>query len=309
MSRVSVIIPTYNCARFLGQAIDSALSQTHAPAEVIVIDDGSTDDTSELLSGYGDRIKAVRQQNRGVSAARNVGAALASGALLAFLDSDDVWLPKKLERQVARFQGEPDLGLVHCGVDEIDKEGRRLRRVQDGLEGWVADDMLMFRRSVILGGGSGAMIPRALFKQSGGFDVAMSTSADWDLYYRIARDHKVGFVREVLLWYRLHGSNMHADINAMKRDMMLGYEKAFLDADVRLSRLRRLAYGRLHTVLAGSFFSAGDYLNFIREASIALFLAPQSIGQFVGYPVRTWRCRGASQSQPSKRGRAAEGAR
>jgi hypothetical protein len=137
----------------------------------------------------------------------------------------------------------------------------------------------------------------------------MSTSADWDLYYRIARNHKVGFVPEVLLRYRLHGSNMHANIKQMRRDMLLAYEKAFANADADLTRLRRLAYGRLHTVLAGSFFSAGDYLDFIRHSAIALFLAPQSIGQFAGYPVRTWRRRGAQQSQPSKPSRAMEGTR
>jgi glycosyltransferase involved in cell wall biosynthesis len=302
VSRVSVIIPTHNGARFLGLAIDSALSQTHAPAEVIVIDDGSTDGTSELLSGYGDRIKAVRQRNRGVSAARNAGVALASGALLAFLDADDVWLPKKLERQVARFQVEPDLGLVHCGVDEIDEVGRRLRRVQDGLEGWVADDMLMFRRSVILGGGSGAMIPRALFKDIGGFDETLSTSADWDLYYRLARKHRVGFIVDALVGYRIHGSNMHSNIAVMERDMIRGFVKAFVDAGPHLPSLRRRCRGNLHRMLAGSYYRHGNYWSFLRHSIKALVLAPENAAWFLSYPVRRFRARAHAESPARQAG-------
>jgi glycosyltransferase involved in cell wall biosynthesis len=302
LSRVSVIIPTHNRAEFLAEAIDSALSQTHAPTEVIVIDDGSTDNTAEVLSGYGNRIKAVRQQNRGVSAARNAGVALASGDLLAFLDADDVWMPKKLERQVARFQAEPDLGLVHCGVDEIDAEGARLRRVQDGLEGWVADDMLMFRRSVILGGGSGAMIPRALFKDIGGFDETLSTSADWDLYYRVARKHRVGFIADVLVGYRIHGSNMHSDIAVMERDMVRGYVKAFMDAGPHLLSLRRRCHGNLHRMLAGSYYRRGNYWSFLRHSIKALVLTPENAAWFLAYPVRRFRARVQAESRASRAG-------
>lgn len=291
MFRVSVVIPTFNHARFLRSAVNSALAQTMPPCEVIVVDDGSTDDTAEILASYRDRIRVVRQPNRGVAAARNAGAAVASGELLAFLDADDVWLPAKLERQVARFQAAPDLGLVHCGVDEIDAEGARLRRVQDGLEGWVADDMLMFKRSVILGGGSGAMIPLALFKEVGGFDEALSTSADWDLYYRLARRYRVGFITEVLLGYRIHGSNMHSNIAAMERDMIRGYLKAFMNAGPQLTAIRRRCYGNLHRMLAGSYFQGGDYWAFLRHSIKALVLTPENAGWFLGYPVRRLRAR------------------
>lgn len=297
MSRVSVIIPTYNHARFLGEAIDSALRQTHAPGEVIVIDDGSTDETADVLTRYEGRIKIVSQQNRGVAAARNAGVALASGQLLAFLDADDVWLPAKLERQVARFQAEPDIGLVHCGVDEIDADGARLRRVQDGLEGWVADDMLLSMRSVILGGGSGAMIPLALIKDAGGFDEALSTSADWDLYYRLARRYRVGFIREVLLSYRIHGSNMHGNIAAMEHDMIRGYLKAFMNAGPHLASLRRRCYGNLHRMLAGSYFQGGNYQAFLRHTIKALVLAPENAGWFLGYPLRRRRARVQTESR------------
>lgn len=182
----------------------------------------------------------------------------------------------------------------------MDAGGAPFRRVQDGLEGWVADDMLMFRRSVIIGGGSGAMIPHALFKEAGGFDEALSTSADWDLYYRLARRYRVGFIPEVLLGYRVHGSNMHTNVSAMERDMILGYLKAFRNAGPHLASLRRRCYGNLHRMLAGSYFQGGDYWAFLRHSIQALVLTPENAGWFLSYPVRRFRTRVQSESRRSQ---------
>ncbi|HEX3110532.1 MAG TPA: glycosyltransferase family A protein, partial [Thermoanaerobaculia bacterium] len=115
MKSVSVVIPSYNYARYLGEAIDSALGQTLPPLEVIVVDDGSTDDTPAVLAAYGDRIRVLRQKNAGVAVARNSGIAAARGECVAFLDADDVWLPRKLELQIPLFTD--SVGLVHCGVE------------------------------------------------------------------------------------------------------------------------------------------------------------------------------------------------
>jgi glycosyltransferase involved in cell wall biosynthesis len=291
MTAVSVIIPTYNHAQFVGEAIESALEQTSKPTEVIVVDDGSTDGTSAIVNRYRDQIRVVRQENRGVSAARNVGAAVAAGDLLAFLDADDVWLPDKLERQAAQFEADPELGLIHCGVETIDAQGRQVDRVLDGMEGWVAEAMLQFRRPVILGGGSGVLIPRPVFEAAGGFDVRLSTSADWDLYYRIACHRRVGFVPEVLLRYRLHGDNMHGNIVRMEQDMLLAYRKAFEDAPPALRARRRRYYGSLHTVLAGSYYVTGHYGRFARHALLGIFLAPENLARHLAYPLRRWRRR------------------
>jgi len=290
MQRVSVIIPTYNHARFLSQAIESALGQTQQPAEVIVVDDGSRDQTADVLAAFAGRIRPLRQMNRGVAAARNAGAGLASGEFFAFLDADDIWLPPKLERQIACFLAESDLGLVHCGVEEIDESGAGLKRREDGLEGWVAHELLLFRRAVILGGGSGVMIPRAVFEDAGGFDERLSTSADWDLYYRIASRWRVGFVREVLLQYRLHGSNMHGNVRAMERDMLFALGKAFDNTERKPGVARRRCYGNLHTALAGAFFANGDSRRFLANAVKSLLLTPGNVGRYLGYPLR-WRRR------------------
>ena len=288
---VSVVIPAYNHSAFLAGTLQSVFEQHLRPVEVIVVDDGSTDRTGDVLRMYEARIRVLSQPNRGVAAARNAGAAAASGAVLAFLDADDVWFPTKLERQMARVALEPELGLVHCGVQEIDGGGRVLRTRLDGLEGWISREMLLFRRGVILGGGSAAIVPRAVFEHVGGFDEGLSTSADWDVHYRIACRYRVGFVPEALVGYRVHGGNMHRHVQVMARDMLKAYANAFSERDPELQRVRRLAYGRLHSMLAGSFFRAGEYSHFLRHALASVALQPERVGYFAGYPVRALRRR------------------
>lgn len=291
---ISVVIPTYNHARFLAQAIESALAQTLAPHEVIVVDDGSTDATTEVLSRFGTIIRVIRQHNSGVSMARNAGAFAATGEYLAFLDADDEWLPGKLEKQLWCFACDPKLGLVHCGVEEINAEGVTLGYRRDGLAGDVLPEFLLFRRSIILGGGSGVLIPRGVFDKVAGFDGRLSTAADWDLYCRIAARYRVGFAPEVLLRYRLHGSNMHTNFRAMKHDMLLAFAKAYQAATPDQRRLRRRGYGNLHTVLAGAFFSVGQYRKFLPHAIKSLLLTPENITRYLDYPRRWWQRRFAA---------------
>ncbi|MET0556524.1 MAG: glycosyltransferase family A protein [Vicinamibacteria bacterium] len=285
---VSVVIPAYNHARYLAEAIDSALGQTQPPADVTVVDDGSTDDTPRVLDAYRGSVRVVRQANRGVSAARNAGAALGRGDLLAFLDADDVWMPEKLAAQAALFAATPALGLVHCGVEEIDGHGRPLRTRTDGGQGRVAEEMLLFRRPVILGGGSGAVVSRAWFDEAGRFDESLGTSADWDLHHRIARRAAVGFVPRVLLRYRVHGANMHADVARTAREMLAAYAKAFA-AEPALRPLRGRAYGGLHAMLAGSFQAQGLTGAAVAHGLRALAHDPSRIGRLLGYPLRRLR--------------------
>ena len=135
MGHVSVIIPTYNYGRFIAETIESALGQTLLPHEVIVVDDGSTDETAEVVASFGERVRYIYQENAGVCAARNRGVAASSGDLIAFLDADDIWEPTKLEKQAAKF-ADPDVGLVHCGMREFDSDtGETIKLNLDGGEG------------------------------------------------------------------------------------------------------------------------------------------------------------------------------
>jgi glycosyltransferase involved in cell wall biosynthesis len=279
---VSVIIPTWNRAAEVCAAIDSALAQTVRPFEVIVVDDGSTDDTADVLARYGDAIRVVRQHNQGVAAARNAGIAAARGELLAFLDSDDVWLPRKLELQLQRFGADPELGLVHCGA-QFENAAPRLA----GMEGWVATEILRLDRDVIVAHGSSIMMPRRVAEEIGGFDVRMRVSEDWDFCYRIAARHRIAFVPEVLVRCARHTAGLHRDFAQMEHGMRLALDKAFADPAVR--SLRRHAYGRLHRILAGCYFQERQWKAFARHVAVSLLFDLSNLRYFAAYPLRRAR--------------------
>jgi glycosyltransferase involved in cell wall biosynthesis len=282
---VSVIIPNYNYARYLGDAVESVLAQAYLDIEIIVVDDGSTDASKDVLLNYGSGITTISQKNQGVAAARNNGVAASSGEFLAFLDADDEWLPGKVEKQVAMFRADPSLGLVHVGVEEIDADGSPLRHRLEGASGDATRELLMLGGRGILGGGSGLMVPRAVFDEIGGFDTRLSTSADWDFFYQAARRHPVGFVPEALLRYRVHATNMSANVGMMEHDMSLAFEKAFANGREDKSA----AYGSLYKTLAGSYFRAGDYRAFLRTASRSIGYDPGNLFYFAMYPLRRLR--------------------
>ncbi len=283
---VSVVIPNYNYANYVGEAVESVLRQTYNSVEIIVVDDGSTDGSKEVLSSYGGEIKTIFQDNSGVSAARNNGANQSSGKYLAFLDADDIWLPRKIEAQVKLFEENENLGLVHVGVEDIDAEGNAIEINTDGLAGRVSRELLLFERSVILGGGSGFMIRRDLFEKLNGFDLNLLTSADWDIFFRAATESEVGFVPDVLLKYRMHGSNMHGNVKRMEREMLYAFGKAFSDAPQEINAIKSRSYGNLYRVLAGSYFRQGAYLSFLRQSGNSILRSPKNLVYFLKFPIR-----------------------
>ncbi|MCD9189480.1 MAG: glycosyltransferase [Pyrinomonadaceae bacterium] len=283
LPKVSVIIPNYNYANYIAKTIDSVLAQTYKNLEIIVIDDGSKDNSLEILEGYGEKIKVLKQQNQGVSMARNNGAANSSGEYIAFLDADDIWLPGKMEVQMKRFFDDGEIGLVHCSMDFIDPNGKPCGENYNGMEGRVADEFLRFEKGVVVGAGSTGVVPRRIFDELGGFDKRFSTAADWDFSYRLATKYKIAFVREPLVLYRIHNSNMHGNIKVMEHDMMLGFEKAFAG---ETGADRRECYGNLHKTLAGSYFHAKQYSQFMRHAVKSLINKPSNLAYFAAFPLR-----------------------
>lgn len=271
---VSVIIPCFNYESFVAGAVESALRQTLPPLEVIVVDDGSTDETVGRLRGFGSQIHLIRQSNNGVAAARNAGAAAASGKFLAFLDADDTWHPEKLERQMERFREASDVGLVYCGMEVADHAGRWVKDLLIGGEGWIAEAMLLSRHHRVIGAGSTAVVRRDAFDAIDGFDETMSATEDVDFCFRLARRFRVSFVREPLVRYRLHGSNLHGNVEAIERNMRRLYTQAFQEADEGLRRLKRSCYGNMHLVLADAYLRAGRNAQFVHHAISALLWSP-----------------------------------
>ena len=287
MQKVSVVIPTYNYADFIAEAVESVLAQTFPIFEIIVVDDGSTDNTAEVIKQFGDKVRYIKQKNSGVCAARNNGVKNASGDFIAFLDADDDWLPEKIEKQIAKFDEDAEIGLVHCGMREFDTEtGETLRLHIEGEEGWVADDLLLFEKPVVIGCGGSILVSRQAFEEVSGFDINLKVGEDWDFCYRLARKFKVGFVREILVDYRNHGNNSHLNIREMERSVKIFQDKTFATNDENILRLRRRSYGNFYKILAGSYFTDGNYPRFVKYSLKSLWLMPKNISHFLAFPLR-----------------------
>ena len=193
---VSVIIPTYNRAQMLRQAVESVLEQDYPCTEILVIDDGSVDDTPMVLADYEDRIRFFRQENTGVSAARNLGIRASRGELIAFLDSDDYWLPEKLTTQVDWFLRHPEAMI--CQTEEIwIRNGRRVNPRQKHRK--RAGDIFIASLSLCLVSPSAVMLRRNLLDETGLFDPALPACEDYDLWLRVSSRYQVGLIEKPLL--------------------------------------------------------------------------------------------------------------
>lgn len=245
--RVSVVIPTFNHGRYVGEAVRSALDQSYQDLEVIVIDDGSTDDTREVIRGFGGRVRYFHQENRGLAAARNRGIEESRGSFVAFLDADDLWLPRKLERQLEVFDQHPSASLVYAGIFEVDGEGRVLTEVRPRHRGMALPQLLL--DNVVIGSGTTAVVPRECLREVGGFDERLPVCEDWDLWLRIVRRYELDYADEPLAMYRLHAGNIHKDHERMKAGRLAVLDKFFADPALppSLALVRRRAYGKAYT--------------------------------------------------------------
>jgi len=186
--RVSVIIPTYNRAHLLPRAIDSVLSQTDPNLELIVVDDGSTDDTAGLLAGYGSRIRVITQANAGVSAARNAGIRASRGGFVALLDSDDAWTPDKIACQTAFFKANPTALICQTQETWI-RNGRRVNPMKKHEK--LSGDIFIPSLNLCLVSPSAVMMRKALFDIKGLFNEDFPVCEDYDLWLRVSMDTPV----------------------------------------------------------------------------------------------------------------------
>lgn len=291
-SLVSVTIPVYNGAEYVSDAIQSVLAQTYEAWELCVVDDGSTDETPRVLREFAahPRVRIIRQVNRGVSAARNAGIAASAAPFLAFLDADDVWVPVNLARKVAYLISHPDVALVHSAVAIVDAALQPTGRVVRGRSGEVLEPLLLGLEPVV-NGPSSVLARRSIIMELGGFDETLSTSADWDLWVRLAARHPIAHLDEALVCYRLRGTaSMHRNIRAMEHDKFLAYAKAFTAPQPpEIARLRRRCYANLHMTLAGSYAHAGEWGQALSHAGRSLLTHPSRLPYALGYPWRAGR--------------------
>ena len=233
---VSVIIPNYNYARYLSKAIDSALNQTYSNLEVVVVTNGSTDNSLDVLKEYGNKIKLVDQINLGQSGARNSGLQQAKGDYLAFLDADDYWHATKIEKQISYFNS--NVELVYCGISRFFETENQL--LSHGLPQFRGDCSQYFVTrpgvSIVLSGESTAIFTRSLFEKVGVFDGELNSAAGWDFFRRCSKLTKFEFVPEPLTYYRVHDSNMSNSSSDNICDSRKAYKKLLADDQWKLGR-------------------------------------------------------------------------
>jgi glycosyltransferase involved in cell wall biosynthesis len=222
---VSVVIPAYQSEFRIGETLERLARQSYTDFEVVVVDDGSTDATSEIVRRFAakdPRVRLVVQENGGIAAARNRGIEAAEGELIAFLDDDDRWHPRKLELQVARLEEVPEASVVSCFSALVDPEGTLLGwRLGGVTEGDVYREMLEWD---MVSGGSVVLVTRRALEQVGHFDVGLPDRADWELWIRLARWTLFTCVRQPLVGY-----TRRTDSVSQNHERMIAYGRAVLD--------------------------------------------------------------------------------
>lgn len=244
MTKISVIIPTYNRCDKLKKSIDSVLQQTYSNIELIIVDDGSTDNTKEMVEAINDEriIYTVMPTNMGPAAARNEGVRIATAEVIAFHDSDDLWRPNKLEKQMTYWEMHPEFSMIYCAFSYHigDLEGRFPSRKMENLEGDVFPTILV--KNTI--GTPTMLLKKSCFLELGGFDTEIKCLEDWEFALRFAESYLVGFVDEVLLdVYYTTGSVSSRQKEYIKtRCYMIALYKEYL-----------VKYGLFDTVVGGLF--------------------------------------------------------
>jgi glycosyltransferase involved in cell wall biosynthesis len=286
--RVSVVIPTYNRAALLVEAVQSALAQTFGDLEVIVADDGSTDGSAELVAGLGDeRVEVLRLDHSGIPAvARNAAFSRSRGEFVAFLDSDDVWIPEKLERQLAVLNRSPGVGLVCSNASVIDENGNEIRDrylpPDQGSSGDVLEELLDVNFVV----NSSTVARRELVERVGAFseDPRLRAVEDYDLWLRLGATCEVVYLAEELVGYREHRESVRADVprTAYWAGVLGAVENLdrFVEAgDVRRKTLVRPRRARLLVQLARAELTERGPVAAARTLGKAVQLDPAAVAR------------------------------
>lgn len=225
MPLVSVVIPCYNQGRYLRYAVESALGQTHGEVEVVIVNDGSSDDTHEVATRYAGnpRVRYVRQENRGLCPARVSGVAASAGEYINFLDSDDILAPDKIEKQLRVIESDPRLAFVYCDIRYIDEAGAEVPEKNSGSIAGSRNQLSGDIFTSLFAGGyfppHTPLVRRSAYEAVGGFDPALGGCGDWDLWLRLAaRGFHAYYLDEKLALYRVHPAGMSRDTSGMQED-------------------------------------------------------------------------------------------
>ncbi len=270
---VSVIIPTYNRAHLIGRAIQSVLNQTYQDFELIVVDDGSTDNTEEIVKDFqnkDERIKYIYQNNQGASGARNTGIKNAKGKYIAFLDSDDEWLPEKLEKQIQLFKNskKKNLGFVGCNVLVVDEQTNKRYEYKTPKYKNVFQRLL---ENNFIRSSSSVMVKKSVIDNVGLFDESLKNANDWEMWIRIAQKYDFDFVDEPLFKYYWHGGNITRTAGNLKK---IQYREYILIKHKNLYKKHPKAYSITLRNIGTAYLLNNDLKNARKYFIKAIKVAP-----------------------------------
>ena len=284
------MIPSFNCARFIREAVDSALAQTAPPLEIIVIDDGSTDNTPEVMAVYASdpRVRPIRQKNAGQSTARNNGIRAAQGEFIAFLDADDRWKPDKLEKQLGKFSDD-SIGVVFSGSQVFDEHGVRSENRAD--ESSCADMLQSLITSTTFIPSS-VVVRKRCFDTCGLFDESLKKVEDREMWIRLAKQYRFSCTPDCLVDYRLHAGALNMQTDGMEEAFHETLRRAFADGPLQPRRLLRAkARAFMHFDFSWVFHMARQHREawFHTLLALALYPLPDWGGQLFQRRFARWR--------------------
>jgi glycosyltransferase involved in cell wall biosynthesis len=272
---VTVVIPTFNYGRFVTSAVESVLAQTYRNLDIVVVDDGSTDDTRQRLQPYADRIRYLYQPNQGLSAARNTGIRAAKGELIALLDSDDVWHSVKLEVQVNYLSAHPEVGLVATGHRRFADDSNKPQLPTPPAAGDrpVTARQLAVRSHFVP---SGVVVREECFRRVGLFDTELRSVEDRDMWLRIAAHFPAVYLETPLFWWRQHAGSMTTVAKRMEDNRVKCLRKVFAsDSELRGDWVLRLqAYSYAARTSAYGYDAAGMHLRGLARVVRSILLWP-----------------------------------
>lgn len=255
----SVVIPAYNASAFVAECIESVLAQTDPDFEVIVVDDGSTDNTSKIVTSFTDsRLTLIQRTNGGLAAARNTGIAGAKGTFVAFLDADDRWLPEKLASHRHVLDAHPEASVSYDWAAFINAEGVLTGLYMAQTRRAITHEALMIKN--YLGNGSTSVVRRSVLESFNGFDEQLFRLVDRELWVRLTYyGHTLQLVPKVLTEYRQHSSSFTSDTTRMLQGLEEFFQRIKLYAPESVSKFALLATASMHRWMARAAFVAQDY--------------------------------------------------
>ncbi len=275
MPLCSVIIPAYNAMKYLPETLESVLQQTFTDFEVLIINDGSSDNIVQWADGLLDpRVKLISQENQGLSGARNTGIAHAIADYIAFVDADDLWEPTKLEKQVRCLDDHPEVGLVHAWMALVDERGKSTGRViKSSVEGYVWEQIVQWNKIAC----PSVMVRRCCFDTMGVFDRNLRSVEDWDMWIRIATRYPFAAIKEPLAYYRQLPNSMSKNCQVMEQAFHQVIEKTFQSAPTEQLYLKNRSYSYANLCLAWKALQSTnrDYLLAIHYRALAIDHNPQ----------------------------------